>query len=79
MFEELGYKRDEFINANSDYINKKFVSYGNGKVHITFSNFLEKPSVCKFKETIFKTGRALNITFQELQAINKQVEELGWR
>lgn len=70
MFEELGYKRDEFISA--------FVSYGNGKVHITFSNFLEKPAFCKFKENIFKTGRALNITMKELQAINKQVEELGW-
>lgn len=77
MFEELGYKRDEFINANSDYINKKFISYGKGKVHIAISSFSEPISICKFKDSWF-FSKALDITIQELKAINKQIEELGW-
>lgn len=77
MFEKLGYKRDKFINAKSDYIDKNFISYGKGKIHIAFSNFSEKPSICKFKDSFF-SNKAQDMTLSELQAINQQVKELGW-
>ena len=70
MFEELGYEIDE--------ITKKSFGYGkilnNRKKYITFND------TGNFKYfTIIETDRNNpTIDLQELQAINKQVEELGW-
>lgn len=77
MFKKLGYERDEFINAKSDYIDKNFISYGKGKIHIALSNFSVPISICKFKDSLF-FNKVQEITLEELKAINQQVKELGW-
>lgn len=77
MFEKLGYERDEFISATSDYIDKNFISYSKGKIHIALSNFSVPISICKFKDSLFFI-KSQEITLEELKAINKQIEELGW-
>lgn len=67
MFEELGYiKIDEF---DKDY-NKDFIRYQKNNNCILFK--LENNKVCKL-------GNNRNyFNMQELQAINKKVEELEW-
>ena len=74
MFEKLGYK----LYKHQTYMFyekalKKKPEYENDYEHIEF-NFIS--------ETINKTygddNSVSDITFEELQAINKQVEELGW-
>lgn len=72
MFEKLGYKRFEndywvyyFKETNTSYFASRVTFIKNEK---TFG--IEKFSA---NEILTK-----NITVKELQAINKQVEELGW-
>ena len=77
MFEKLGYKRDEYINASSCYMNKHFISYSKGKIHILFSSFSVPNSISKFRNGLFGIKNE-DITINELKAINKQIEELGW-
>ena len=69
MFEELGYKLnrdDNFI----DYI--KINKMLNNQIRF----FVKDKKVIKED---FCTGLAKYITLEELRAINKQVEELGWK
>ena len=74
MFEELGY--EQRIDNNCIYycklitIPKKY-----GGIIIDSINFIPK-NRCSNKNTIHTSK---NINVQELQAINKQVEELGWK
>jgi hypothetical protein len=63
MFKKLGYKRTTNNKNEIEYIHK--VIYGGDKyIYFNKQN--------KFIETFEY------ITLEELQAINKQVEELGW-
>ena len=68
MFEKLGY---------GDYFN-------NG-LRITYSNFDKECKMIEFdlkkKQLIFvdDSEEVFELSLEELQAINKQVEELGWK
>lgn len=66
MFEELGYKQDIYVN----YV----IIYRNGVKCIRFDLDLMALEVYRN----FHYNNSDEITFKELQAINKQVEELGW-
>lgn len=69
MFEKLGYYED--TEHNSIFAIKVYQNNNDRyKPRIYFDN---DKTICK--DGIF--GR-LDITFEELQAINKQIEELGW-
>ena len=63
MFEELGYKENEGLRS-IDFSNK----YG----LLQFDKNSNVIHIDKCEDTDF-------ITMQELQAINKKVEELGWK
>ena len=63
MFEELGYK---LYNQNI------YLEYVKEEEHITF--YINEKTFCKYKG--YEIGE---ITLKELQAINKQVEELHWK
>lgn len=69
MFEELGYEEISKPNTITYRLNKGYFYY------ICFK--LNKKTVYKSKGTCGKEV-ASSITTNELQAINKQVEELGW-
>lgn len=75
MFEELGYEliRDcEFYLFYKKAL-KENAEYENDYLHISFEK--------QYKEVIKTYGDDNSpeaITMRELQAINKQVEELGW-
>lgn len=68
MFEELGYEK---INKKHDFENIKYY-----KDDYNIMYFDEKD------KSFYKSGEydsmCDDITMQELQAINKKVEELGW-
>lgn len=68
MFEELGYEKEN----NSNYI-CEFYKYG------TF-NFIDDDDIIfiKFDMKDKDFWKSTSITMQELQAINKKCEELGW-
>ena len=72
MFEELEYTRQEAPELYIEYINSK------DKVRISFSYLGNKPSILIREESNLKLGKAVAIFPDELQAINKQVEELNW-
>lgn len=76
MFEKLGY--NELIKHKSYmfYIKplKEIVEYENDEIHLEF-NFTNKQIV----KTYGDDNSVYGITIDELQAINKQVEELGWK
>lgn len=68
MFRELGYRK----NLDNEYE----VEYYIGDIYITFDK--EEKTIQKRVEyeLVFL---AKYITMQELQAINKKVQELGWK
>ena len=63
MFEKLGYK---LYNQNI------YLEYVKEEENITF--YINEKTFCKCNG--YEIGE---ITLEELQAINKQVEELGWK
>lgn len=65
MFEELGYEKQNNPEKEIKYIKNEF--------HIIR---FWKPSQQIIKQD--EQGLYMGITMQELQAINKKVEELGW-
>lgn len=80
MFKKLGYS--ELIKHKSYmfYIKPLKIEtfedepfYENDEIHLEF-NFNEK----SVNKTYGDDNTSCNITMEELQAINKQVEELGW-
>lgn len=76
MFEKLGY--NQLIVHEPYYMFyikplKENGEYENDEIHLEF-NFLNKTIVKSYGDDNTVCG----ITIQELQAINKQVEELGW-
>ena len=74
MFEELGYKYQPKMMGEAifllDYVNQN-------KEHIIFSEIND--TFIKGKFNIFGGFKGIEISMKELQAINKQVEELGWK
>lgn len=76
MFKKLGYSCDESCDGvlYSKWIEENDTDY---EIQINF----EKRPIC-FRKTrtkeIFNPSRPDDITIEELQAINKQIEELGW-
>lgn len=65
MFKELGYYRYDYLD-HVDYYNDKLEKFISFRKNGTFTCFDYNN---EYKE----------ITMQELQAINKKVEELGWK
>ena len=66
MFEELGYRKIQVERNSIVYINIKY----NEKIEFDLD----------YKQIICETniGTSFPLTMQELQAINKKCEELGW-
>lgn len=75
MFSKLGYEKLYKHNSYMFYEKelKKNPKYENDYVHIGFE-FVDKT----FSKTYGDDKSAYEITMEELQAINKQIEELGW-
>ncbi len=74
MFEKLGYEKEE--NSRRIYwYSKHFISETNvisfRKTTKVLNNYIEYDSP-------FAPNAPLLLSIEELQAINKQVEELGW-
>ena len=67
MFEKLGYKYTKY--GNDIEFNKQF-EYAEVKIY--FADFAKTIEISSDKDITF------TIDIEELQAINKQVEELGW-
>ena len=71
MFEELGFKFHSKDGDTTAYISDKIYNLAH-KVVVVFYEGLNSISVhCGY-------GKSILITVDLLQAINKQVEELGW-
>lgn len=75
MFSKLGYEKLYKHNSYMFYEKelKKNPKYENDYVHIGFE-FVDKT----FSKTYGDDNSVYEITMEELQAINKQIEELGW-
>lgn len=75
MFEKLGYNELIKHKTYMFYIKplKENVEYENDEIHLEF-DFKHKT----FVKTYGDDNSVYEITLEELQAINKQVEELGW-
>ena len=75
MFEKLGYEYDYIQNDNSE----DTITYHKDNLHIQF-NLIGKQVVVQNDSSYAFYGHAVFFINQELlQAINKQVEELGWK
>ena len=74
MFEKLGYQ--QFIGDKEHYSIGEFIQYNNYEHSrwIRF-DFYDKTINCSMYD---EPVEAMDITINELKAINKQVEELGW-
>lgn len=82
MFEELGYKEEE----TNDYI--AYIIYTEHKMFIERAKFVkDENGIIKDIIHFWKKGKTVtkhryleagSISMQELKAINKKVEELGW-
>ena len=70
MFEELGYIESENNNKGITY-NYNFTDYST----YSFIHFNKKDEKIEMESNVIN---GYDITLQELKAINKQVEELGW-
>lgn len=71
MFEELGYKEDfpddyDEILYSKPILNKETFAYIDSKM------------ICFGENRVWFTNKS-DLSLEELQAINKQVEELGWK
>lgn len=74
MFEELGYELRSHKNIIR-YVNKQYVSDWN---YIDF-NLKEKTIYAHImSDSPFTPDSPLELNLKEIQAINKQIEELGW-
>ena len=72
--EELGYKKVQGLRIDENI----FITYKKGTIHIGFSGINDENGFCKWKQGLFGI-KSQDITINELKAINKQVEELGWK
>ena len=78
MFKELGYEKKEQTNEYATHIWYYQRNGADEEFGIEFSKtkFEEKGQVCCVCYS--EREEAIYINMQELQAINKKVEELGW-
>lgn len=74
MFEKIGYKKN---NEDCDYIEYNHKNERGETWTISFSG-ISKTIMCALYIKGLFSSRALAITSDELKAINKKVEELGW-
>lgn len=72
MFKELGYEKKVDTPTNFIYQNKK----NNKEIRFYKIYKCVEISLIEFEES---EGNSIFFTMQELQAINKKVEELGWK
>lgn len=73
MFEALGYK--QFIGDKEHYGVSEFVQYNNyNRSRWIRFDFYDKTINC----SMYDEAEAMNITTNELKAINQQCKELGW-
>ena len=72
MFEKLGYEKTK--NDEYNVIYEKGASFRN---RIIFSK-ITKTVCCILVNEDYEWNDGIDIDMQELQAINKKVEELGW-
>lgn len=77
MFEELGYEIKEKTSRYSRYLRylKKDSEYGSG-AYIEFD--LVNKKIRLYTKTPNYNNNPRYADFNEFQAINKQIEELGW-
>ncbi len=74
MFEELGYKKSKFVSK--DFIEYQHSYIYNTSIFIQFD--LDELYITKYDDT--DNGiKYLGFTLNELKAITKQMEELGWQ
>ena len=71
MFKKLGYEK---VENEQNIIFEKGVSTRN---RIIFARF-KKTVSCIFIDEDYEWNDSLDITMEELQAINKKCQELGW-
>lgn len=71
MFEKLGYKQ---IENNANYISYKYEFSDGSYIYSTIRFYLPQQEI----EFYYNDDILNSIEVEELQAINKQVEELGW-
>lgn len=78
MFEKLGYKQEKDDKIHITYYNGNFENIQKCDKQITFD--LESKSFIAYSpyELNDYEDCSIFINMKELQAINKQVEELGW-
>ena len=87
MFEKLGYEQDKNITSVGYYNKGQKEKYKNGKEyyyvygtdkHITFD--LQNKTFIAYSPVLRNDYEdcSREISIEELQAINKQIEELGW-
>lgn len=75
LFEELGYEYDFIQNKNSE----DTITYHKDNLHIQF-NLISKLVVFQNDTScMFYNSAVFMVNNNLLQAINKQVEELGWK
>ena len=80
MFEKLGYE-DKTPRVNYGIPNKRYIKHNNTSVRtIEFDKAGKYIDITeKYNDIIAESYENYNyLDFNELQAINKQVEELGW-
>lgn len=83
MFEELGYVKKDRYNLFTDELmdwNYVYVKYDGNKfkeIHINSSTKLIFISD-QFESQLVNQHNTPVLSFEELKAINKQIEELGW-
>ena len=71
MFEKLGYKQ---VENNANYIGYKYEFSDGSSIYSTIRFYLPQQEI----EFYYNDDILNSIDVEELQAINKQVEELGW-
>lgn len=74
MFEKLGFKYNKNCYEYPLKYDKKRKVESILEVDEDSFSFYQVDKVI----TIWKDGRGITLDFKELQAINKQIEELGW-
>ena len=78
MFEELGYKKKEQKNEYVRYISYYQRNGANEEFGIEFSKSIYEEQGEIYCVCHAEKEEAIYINMQELQAINKKVEELEW-
>ncbi len=76
MFEELGFTFDDSLENEINYFNKRFISDTNV---INFDLKFRRISAFIESDSPFTPNIPYTLSLKEIQAINKQIEELGWK